>query len=310
MHVDLTRKGFLKVMERWASGAAREVATEIDADHGTERVTLEFEKDLLLEDEDFVASTAIHPGDTVNLSSVSITLPSDTRPGHDGGRISLDDPEKLRGKEFSYVVFDEVADIDWEKIKEVEMAKFSSKVADLLKSNTSTIESAVIGKDKIEDLERFTEIMEDLLLPIMKRNRFWATTGPVKLSAFDEKKNKWKMLSCLGGERLEYKGMRVGNRDGLLFQWFSSDIAGISEEVVIETSVPKHGHMIAAYDDEANEVTPDILRTILSEEVGTFDLMEKAEEIRKEAEKIKKAEKVKKIEEQSEHYGKGFGTWA
>lgn len=307
MLVDLTRKGFLKVMELWCSGFAKEVDKKIGK---TETVTLEFENDITLEDDEFVTSAIIGPGDTVKLDSITITLPPDTGPAPSGGRISLDDPEKFRGKEFSYVIFDEVADIDWEKIKEVEMAKFSSKVADLLRSNTSTIESAVIGSDKIEDMEKFTEIMEDLLLPIMKRNRFWATTGPVKLSAYDEKKNKWKMLSCLGGERLEYKGMRVGNRDGLLFQWFSSDIAGISEEVVIETSVPKHGHMIAAYDDEKNEVTTDVLRTILADEVGTYDLMEKAEEIRLEAEKIKKAEKAKKIEEQSEHYGGGFGSWA
>ena len=206
-----------------------------------------------------------------------------------------------------YIIYDEWAEIE----KELFMpTKFSSRVTDLLKSNTSTIESAVIGEGKLQDLEAFVEVMEELLVPIMKHDRFWVTTGPVKLSAYDDKKNKWKMLSCLGGEKLEYKGMRVGNRDGLLFQWFSSDISGISDEVVIETSIPKHGHMLAAYDDEKNEATTTILRTVLAEKVGDYDLLDKIEEIRAEAEKIKKAEKAKKIEEQAEHYGGGFGSWA
>lgn len=225
--------------------------------------------------------------------------------------------EKITGMSADWVIFDEVADMKpgdiwYDEEKEefrVATAKFSSKVVDLLKSNTSTIESAVIGEGRLKDMEEFVEVMEELLVPIMKHDRFWSTTGPVKLSAFDEKKNKWKMISCLGGEKLEYKGMRVGNRDGLLFQWFSTDIPGVSDELVIETSVPKHGHMLAAYDDERNEVTTKILRTELAEKVGKYDLLEKIEEIHAEAEKIKKAEKAKRIEEQAEHYGGGFGSW-
>ena len=118
----------------------------------------------------------------------------------------------IAGRSADWIIFDEFAEIN----KEVFVASFSSKVTDLLKSNTSTIESAVIGEGKLADMEAFVEVMEELLVPIMKHDRFWATTGPVKLSAYDDKKNKWKMVSCLGGEKLEYKGMRVGNRDGLL----------------------------------------------------------------------------------------------
>ena len=236
---------------------------------------------------------------SVDLTSPTFTFPADSEPADDG--------DKIRGMSADYIIYDEWAEIE----KEIFMpTKFSSRVKDLLKSNTSTIESAVIGEGKLQDLEAFVEVMEELLVPIMKHDRFWVTTGPVKLSAYDDKKNKWKMLSCLGGEKLEYKGMRVGNRDGLLFQWFSSDISGISDEVVIETSIPKHGHMLAAYDDEKNEATTTILRTVLAEKVGDYDLLDKIEEIRAEAEKIKKAEKAKKIEEQAEHYGGGFGSWA
>jgi|SRR5210317_490924 len=266
---------------------------------------------------DPVESITICEGDTVVLDSLTITTTGESihvTPGSTTtGTIIVDGvpagADELKGRELDYIIYDEVAEIDWEKTKEAMMAKFSSKVVDLLKSNTSTIESAVIAEDKIKDLEAFTEIMDELLLPIMKRNRFWATTGPVKLSAYDEKKNKWKMVSCVGGEKLEYKGMRVGNRDGLLFQWFTTDIAGVSDELVIETSIPKHGHMLAAYDDDTGKVTTDVLRTVLAEKVGDFDLLDKIEEIRAEAEKIKKAEKAKRIEEQSEHYGGGFGSW-
>lgn len=256
----------------------------------------------------------LSPGDTVRLDSLTITLPPDTK-------ASVSD-DKIMGRTLEYTVYDEATEEltpeRWEEIKDIlfdkeedDMGKettFSTKVADLLKSNTSTIESAIVGPDALEDLEAFEKLMEELCAPILKRSRFWAITGPVKLSAYDEKKKKWKMVSCLGGEHFEFKGMRVGNRDGLLLQWFTSDISGISDEILVETSVPKHGHMLAELGED-NVVGTEALRAILAAEVGSVDLLDKAEEIRQEAEKLKEAERAKKIEEAASHYGSGFGSW-
>jgi len=160
--------------------------------------------------------------------------------------------------------------------------------------------------DLLDEIKRQFEIFmtdreEDE--PIAKE--YWVQ-GPCKLSAFTEPvgKVKWKSVSCLGGEKLTYLGVRMGEREGLLIQWSSDSIAGLGK-ATIETVVRKKPMLSQAYTGEGG----DSIGVELEEFFKDINMLEEAKKRKVESVKKEKEARVKVIKKQKEHYGGGFGSW-
>lgn len=138
----------------------------------------------------------------------------------------------------------------------------------------------------------------------------WQITGPMKLSAQEINTGKWKSVSALGGEVIHYKDVEIGTRDGVCIIWETGNIIGMSEEMVINTTIKGYGDKIVPASLSGNPANSDTLVDLMLNHCGEADIVTAGEEIKAKIEAVISAKIKEDLERKTEAYGEEFGLWA
>lgn len=181
-----------------------------------------------------------------------------------------------------------------------------SMTIDIL-NNTTLLNALDSTKNTLEEVRQLIKpLFEEF---IIAQGDKWQITGPMKLSAQEINTGKWKSVSALGGEILHYKGIDMGTRDGVCIIWETGNIIGMSEEMIINTTVKQYGDKITPAELSGNPANGPTFTDLLLAHAGKKDIVTAGEEIKAKIE-IVRIEKIRvDLERKSIAYGEEFGLW-
>lgn len=238
--------------------------------------------------------------------------------------------ERIRGRKADFIIFDEVGDLTkegWDiamkKLPKKQQlrgdprrAKYTARqFGNTLLSMTKDITSNTTLQSSLPIDESLGVTVQSLIKPLfdeffLTKGNKWQITGPTKLSAQEIKTGKWKSVSALGGEILNYKDIEIGTRDGVCIIWETGSIIGLNEEMVVNTTIKQYGDKIVPASLSGNPANSETLVNMLLNHCGEADIVTSAEEAKVKVEKIIADNIREDLERKTEAYGEGFGSWA
>lgn len=194
-------------------------------------------------------------------------------------------------------------------------AKYNGRMfGNILLSTTSQIENNTTLNDALT-LEGSNKQIEELIVPLFeeffhKHSNDWQVIGPMTLAAKSVETGKWKSVSALGGETLQYHSVVLGKRDGVCVKWTTGNIVGLDEEMMIDTTIKNFGDKLVPANYSGNPANAKTLIDMLLNFSGEADIVTAAEEVKERVRLAVAAQLKDDIDRKSEAYGESFGLWA
>lgn len=224
---------------------------------------------------------------------------------------AADIPEEVWDKAFDnpeFVSLEEVTEV--KKKRAALIDKYGDhQLGRLILSNTNRISrnASVVGHGLGETLVGIIQPIFEVFFN--EHGKDWLIKGPMQISAYDEKKDRWKSISALGGEQIRYKDLSLGSRDGIGINWDASNMSGISEELTLNTVINKLGQHFVPAEGKTDLAARPTLKDMLLDEVGKVDFVGYAKEAKEKMVAMQKEEHRKEVEAKQEAYGTKFGAW-